>query len=69
MAKRKTTRKKKLTPEQERNAKIFRLRGFYANAKTLPFNAVEMDHILSCVDKALYRLDASSQSSREWDRE
>lgn len=58
-------KKPKLTPEQQRAANIFRLRGFYANAKTLPFNKAEMECILDCVDGALKRLGASTQSSRE----
>lgn len=58
----KVTRKKKLTPEQERNALIFRLRGYYSNAMTLPFTASEMQSILKCVDAALIRLGAQTQS-------
>ncbi len=59
MAKRKS---KAMTPEQIRNAKIFRLRGFYSNAKTLPFAGAELEVILDCVDAALMRLKATPQS-------
>ena len=55
-------KKKELTPEQERNSNIFRLRGFYANAKTLPFNKHDLNQILQCVDAALVELGAQSQS-------
>jgi hypothetical protein len=61
MAKRKK-RKTALTPEQKRNSDIFRLRGFYANAKTLPFRELELNNILACVDSALDRLGAQTQS-------
>lgn len=63
--KRKKKVKAKLTPEQERNAVIFRLRGFYANAKTLPFDKSDMERILACVDRSLDRLGAELQSERE----
>lgn len=53
-----------LNDAMKRNSQIFRLRGFYANAKTLPFNHIELGHILKCVDDALVRLDAETQSSR-----
>lgn len=53
---------KAITPEQIRNAKIFRLRGFYANAKTLPFHPIELKRILECIDCALVRLDATTQT-------
>ena len=56
------TKKAPLTPEQKRNAHIFRLRGFYANAKTLPFDAHELGRILECIDGALHRLGAETQS-------
>ena len=58
-------RKKKsapLTPEQKRNSDIFRLRGFYGNAKTLPFNAKELQVILNQIDLALDRLGAETQT-------
>ena len=51
-----------LTAEQQRNSQIFRLRGFYANAKTLPFNPIELGHILLSVDDALTRLGAMTQT-------
>lgn len=51
-----------LTPEQKRNSDIFRLRGFYANAKTLPFHPTEIKRILELVDCALARLDAETQT-------
>lgn len=66
--KRKPTKRKRtktktpMTVEQVRNAQIFRLRGYYANGKTLPFTLTELDTILSCIDAALIRLDATSQS-------
>lgn len=63
--KRKTKPKAKLTPEQERNAKVFRLRGFYANAKTLPFDKSALKIILHEVDRALLELGAETQSARE----
>lgn len=53
---------KSMTPEQERNAHIFRLRGFYSNAKTLPFDRAELNEILRNVDSALVRLGATSQT-------
>lgn len=56
-------RSKPKTPEQERNAAIFRLRGYYANAKTLPFNDNELGNILGCIDNALARLNAEIQST------
>lgn len=56
-------RKVKLTPEQQRNADIFRLRGFYANAKTLPFDAKGLKAILNAVDDALIGLSAEPQTS------
>lgn len=63
MAKKKWSRKpKKMTPEQERNAYIFRLRGFYANACTLPFEQKELNRILQCVDMALSELGATTQT-------
>lgn len=60
--KRKPKAKVKLTPEQKRNSDIFRLRGFYANAKTLPFSKVSLDWILECVDKTLVDLGAQTQT-------
>ena len=62
MVKRRIKRKPKLTPEQERNAQIFRLRGFYANSKTLPFTSMEILEILEIVDNALTRLGAQTQT-------
>lgn len=65
--KKKTTKRKvkaKLTPEQKRNSDIFRLRGFYSNAKTLPFNASQLAVILHAVDEALDGLGAEKQSKR-----
>lgn len=55
--------KTKLTPEQQRNSDIFRLRGFHSNAKTLPFSEADLARILDCVDNALQRLGAQSQTS------
>jgi hypothetical protein len=55
-------RKPVLTDEQKRNSDIFRLRGYYSNAKTLPFNKAELVKILDCIDDALVRLGAESQS-------
>jgi hypothetical protein len=64
MAKKKSKRvKTTLTPEQKRNADIFRLRGFYANAKTLPFRKEDLLRILQCVDNALIDLGAESQTN------
>lgn len=61
--KRKTKKKKApLTDEQKRNSDIFRLRGFYANAKTLPFDRMNMAVILAAVDDALSDLGAITQS-------
>ena len=61
--KRKQTRvRNKLTPEQKRNSDIFRLRGFYANAKTLPFSSFELKAILNCVDGALLELGAETHT-------
>ncbi len=51
-----------LTPEQKRNSDIFRLRGFYANAKTLPFTPDELKWILQPIDAALRRLKAETQT-------
>lgn len=62
MATRKRTKKKSLTPEQQRNADIFRLRGFYSNAKTLPFTTVGLTKILWAVDTALEQLGATTQT-------
>ena len=56
-------RKTKLTPEQQRNSDIFRLRGFYANAKTLPFMNKGLKAILEAVDIALETLGAETQTS------
>lgn len=61
MVKRKP-KKKTLTPEQQRNSEIFHLRGFYGNAKTLPFNKTELGSILCCIDQALTRLGAETQT-------
>lgn len=64
MAKKKSKRvKTTLTPEQKRNADIFRLRGFYANAKTLPFKPHHLTSILLAVDGALIGLGAESQTN------
>jgi hypothetical protein len=60
--KRKKKVKPKLTPEQKRNSDIFRLRGFYANAKTLPFNAMGLRQILEAIDVALSDLGAQTQT-------
>jgi len=54
--------KPKLTPEQKRNSDIFRLRGFYANAKTLPFSFYQLRRILIEVDIALEELGAETHS-------
>lgn len=65
VVKRKYKKKKlavSITPEQKRNGQIFRLRGYYANARTLPFLARELDDILFHVDNALERLDAETQT-------
>lgn len=51
-----------LTPEQKRNSDIFRLRGFYANAKTLPFSKEAMSNILGAVDQSLRTLKAETQT-------
>jgi len=66
MPKKKSTWKKKkpaMNESQRRNSDIFRLRGFYANAKTLPFNRDQLGSILLCVDAALLNLDAEPQSA------
>lgn len=60
--KRKPKAKVKLTPEQKRNSDIFRLRGFYANGKTLPFNPPQLRGILEVVDEALSNLGAETQT-------
>lgn len=60
--KKKPKKKAPITPEQKRNSDIFRLRGFYANAKTLPFNKADLSVILDCVDSALGRLGAQTQT-------
>lgn len=51
-----------LTPEQKRNSDIFRLRGFHANAKTLPFDARGMKLITEAIDEALIELGAQTQT-------
>lgn len=43
---------------QKRNSEIFRLRGYYANAKTLPFTEAELNQIIILVNQALIRLEA-----------
>lgn len=66
MPKKKSTWKKKkptMNESQRRNSDIFRLRGFYANACTLPFGPSDLKAILQCVDNALHNLGAEEQSS------
>lgn len=61
--KKKSKTKAALTPEQKRNSDIFRLRGFFSNAKTLPFDRPALKLILHEVDRALMELGAESHSS------